>query len=222
MRCNNNANSSENINTSGTTTHTEKWLDEVISAGNNKYYVSTSVNKDNDSVIVSTLKGADVNNNNTNKTGTRIETRDFAQDYSKHYNYVKYALKDVYSGSDEAAFLDSMISDNGEGAITPINYYMNFDKIDDIALDTNLGGSSTDRKGNINPTNLDLGQYKVWASEKDVVIDGGSGSTPAEITGIIVTKGDVRFKNVAQFNGLIICGGKVYITTSNTSQHQHL
>lgn len=210
----------DSINTSGTITHTEKWLDEVVTSTNNTYYVATALNKNNYSNITSTLKGANEGADNNHSTGSGSDSRairesktsDFAMDYAKHYNYVKYALKDVYTGGaaagqSEAEFLDTMIAANGEGAITPINYYMNYDRFTNI---TSLYGAD-----GINPTNLDLGQYKVWASENDITIEGGS--SLSEITGIIITKGDVYFHNVSKFNGLIICGGKVYITTSNSA-----
>ena len=210
------------LNTSGVITSTEKWVDEVISATNSTYYVATSMHKDNDDEIESNLKGTVEGVENTNSTGAgslntaqrAARTSSFVEDYNKHYNYVKYALKDIYTGDSstggesEAQFLDKMIDEtngNGEGGITPINYFMNFDKLD------NLPNSQTA----ITPDNLPLGQYKVWASDKDVVIDGGS--NPSEITGIIITRGDVYFKNVSKFNGLIICGGKVYVTTSNST-----
>lgn len=219
--------SPDNISTSGTITHTEKWIDEVVSSNNNKYYVATAVNKDNYSNIDSTLKGANETTENQNETGSKSlsrevresKTSNFAMDYAKHYNYVKYALKDVYtgpaaSGQSEAEFLDTMIAANHEGGITPINYYMNYDVFTEI-MNAHPQDSVTNPAGGINPNNLNLGQYKVWASENDITIDGGS--SLSEITGIIVTKGDVYFHNVSKFNGLIICGGKVYITTEDSS-----
>ena len=218
--------STDKVSTSGTITNTEKWLDEVVTSGNNKYYVATSVQKNNYDQINSTLNGENEGTANTNDTGNgslnrnqrEAKTSAFAADYSKHYNYVKYALKDVYTSSEEATFLDTMITANGEGAITPINYYMNYDMFADIMANY-PADLSAHTPGGINPDNLDLGQYKIYASENDITIDGGNPTTnpPQEITGIIVTKGDVYFKNVSQFNGLIICGGKVYITTDNTA-----
>lgn len=201
------------INTSGVTTKTDKWIDEVVTGGNNKYYVATSVDSNNDSVINSTLKGASEGTLNTNKTDTKINTSDFAADYSKHYNYVKYALKDVYTTEEDATFIDSLIAANGEGGITPINYYMNYDLFSGIT--NNYPHNATYPHGAITPSELNLGQYKVWASEDDIRINEGGELT--EITGIIVTKGDVYFHNVSQFNGLIICGGKVYIRNSDSS-----
>ena len=113
-------------------------------------------------------------------------------------------LKDVDASSAEAQFVDELVSKNGEAGITPINYYMNYDKLAEASF--------TD----IDPTNLNLGQYKVWASKGDVTIDKNVTGTE-EVTGIVVAMGDVYFKNISRFNGLIITGGKVYIGTNNAS-----
>lgn len=187
------------INASGVVTKTNnEVLDEIVK-GNPTHYTVTELQDNNDDTISSNLLGNAEGEDNVNKTNSKINTKNFAGDYELHYNLVKYALKDVYTdtaatGQSESQFIQTMIAANGEAGITPLNYYMNFDELTDT----------------INPSNLDLGEYKVWASENDVTITGAS-----EITGIIVTKGDVYFENVNKFSGLIICGGKVYVTTLN-------
>lgn len=199
--------STDLINTSGVTTTTKKVLDEVVK-GTSTYYIRTNIESDTDDTIESSLVGEDENSKNTNKTNTKENTKSFAKDYLLHYNMAKYALKDVYTADSaepgvesEAQFIKKMIDANGESGITPINYYMNYD-----ILDQEIEGTK-----DISPSNLDLGEYKVFSSPGDITIKGAS-----EITGIVVAKGDVYFdKSVNKFNGLIISGGKIYITTLN-------
>lgn len=195
------------INTSGVTTSTKKVLDEVVK-GTSTYYVRTKIDDNGEDTINSSLVGADETTANPNKTDSKANIKDFAKDYLLHYNMAKYALKDVYTADSaeagkesEAQFIKKMIDANGEAGITPINYYMNYDVLDEV-----IDGSDE-----ISPSNLDLGEYKVWASPGDVTISGAS-----EITGIVVAKGDVYFdSSVNKFNGLILSGGKIYITTLN-------
>jgi hypothetical protein len=201
------ASTTDLINTSGVTTSTKRVLDEVVK-GTSTYYVRTKIDDNGDDTINSSLVGVDENTANTNKTDSKSNTKDFAKDYLLHYNMAKYALKDVYTADSaesgvesEAQFIKKLIDANVEGGITPINYYMNYD-----VLDETIEGTQ-----DISPSNLDLGEYKVWSSPGDVTISGAS-----EITGIVVAKGDVYFdSSVNKFNGLIISGGKIYITTLN-------
>ena len=182
--------------TSGAITKTGKVIDSTIDYDKN---VEFSVTIDNDSNISSILEGETASN-----TANDVNTKEFIEKTNKHYNYVKMLLKDVDASSAEAQFVDELVSKNGEAGITPINYYMNYDKLAEASF--------TD----IDPTNLNLGQYKVWASKGDVTIDKNVTGTE-EVTGIVVAMGDVYFKNISRFNGLIITGGKVYIGTNNAS-----
>ena len=88
---------------------------------------------------------------------------------------------------------------HGESAITPINTYMNFNKI-------------TPTSTEVSPSNLDLdSEYKVWVSYGNLTIN-----ETGKVSGIIISKGDVIFgPNVTEFNGLVISGSKVYVTDSN-------
>lgn len=88
---------------------------------------------------------------------------------------------------------------HGESAITPINTYMNFNRI-------------TPTSTAISPANLDLdSEYKVWVSYGDLTIN-----ETGKVSGIIISKGDVIFgKDVTEFNGLVISGSKVYVTDEN-------
>lgn len=183
---------SNDIFTSGAVTRSDKLIDSTISSDKN---VEFTVMTDNDSVITSILAG------DTSNTSTEINTTTFVENTGKHYNYMKMILADVPDTSNEAALVNQIVQKNGEGGLTPINYYMNYDKLAALTSD-------------ITPSNLDLGQYNVWASKGDVTIkksDVGS----AEVTGIVIAMGDVYFDQIEKFNGLIMTGGKVYIGTNN-------
>lgn len=182
--------------TSGAVTKTNKLIDSTISYDKN---VEFTVTIDNDSVISSILEG------DTSNTASDVNTGTFVDNTGKHYNYMKMALKDLPDSSPEAIFVNKIVNQNGEGGLTPINYYMNYDKV--ALLDPS-------QNKDINPSNLDLGQYNVWASSGDVTIDKDDVGS-AEVTGIVVAMGDVYFKNIEKFNGLIMTGGKVYIGTNN-------
>ena len=206
------------INSSGALT--KSTYSTITSAMSVKENVELSLIVDNDSVITSNLLGretVDTNgnvsvSNNTNKTDSS-GTINFAKNYNKHYQYNKATLKDLAEGSDEADFVEEMITANGDAGITPINYYMNYDKLTSDLL--------------IKPSDLGFGtdSYQVYVSGKDtgttdaddnrLVIDG-SGMTNNEVTGLVIARGDVYFKNVKKFNGLIMTGGKVYIDSSST------
>ena len=209
--------STNQINTSGVITTTKDFLDFVDSASTGTTKNVTEVQKDNFGSITSTLKGENESKANTNSTSSstgsyaqnQIHIRDFANDYNKHYNYVKYSLKDLYTSESDAQFIDDLVSTNKESGITPINFYMNFDKLDN--LHTVKGGSTN----LITSADMGLQDYNIWASDDDVKIEPTRSS--GEVTGIIITKGDVYFKNVTKFSGLIICGGKIYVSTSNTT-----
>lgn len=135
-----------------------------------------------------------------------------SDEIAKHYDYVKWGLKDDLDTSDIANEVNVIKGLNGSGAtysenyLTPINKYMNFDEIE----------TSTD----INPTNLKLDGYKVWISGGDVEVNVPNSRTEStDISGIIIAKGDVYFndypasssnKAVTSFKGIIITGGKIY------------
>jgi hypothetical protein len=101
--------------------------------------------------------------------------------------------------------------------ITPINRYMNFDKI--------VSKEKDEKKiGTISPSNFTLDSgYKVWVSDSDVIVgdsdddfctttSNGVETRTTTVKGMVITKGDVSFDpTVTRFEGLIIAGGKVYI-----------
>ncbi len=195
-----------------------------------------------DSLIESTLEGSittafneqTVRHEDGTVTVDKINnTINFSNEYQKHYNYVKWALMDLEETSQEAGVVNDIVSSNGEGCITPINRYMNFDNIKSSDNLMSAAGGSTET--NINPDNLDLGDYKVWVSNDDVHIECKA-SDNNNVTGIIISKGDVYFDTVKDiekndsvsnteakkrvvnnFSGIIITGGKVYVNNDVTN-----
>ena len=101
--------------------------------------------------------------------------------------------------------------DFGEESITPINKFMNFDK---ITPSTNIKPSFGSDSGT-NVLDLSSGYY-VWISNDDVTVSYSKNSTARGIVrGMIITKGDVIFdQTVTGFEGLIVAGGKVYVSNN--------
>lgn len=120
---------------------------------------------------------------------------DYSKDLAKEYNFVKWNLGHFASNADgdnEKQYITEMIDNDsfGEASITPINRFLNFDKL------------NTTKKLNLSS------DYYVVYSDEDVVVNG-----TGIVKGIILTKGDVTFgANVTGFEGLIVSGGKVYVT----------
>ena len=251
--------------TSGVITNTGERLFDVND--NNEYLVnpnnpnsekkevSFKVITSKNSVIDSTLEGSTSKFNTTkidatidnDSTSTYVNGTTFSNEYEKHYNYVKWALMDLDSTTEEAKIVDQIVAANGEGCITPLNRYLSFvhkDKDsgeyeDTISASDPLMNFSTGTAShtNISPSNLDLGDYSVWMSDEDVYIESDKETSNHTVTGIVISKGDVYFptldelkrrhpdwsdaecKNalVTTFNGLVISGGKIYINNNVTS-----
>lgn len=129
-----------------------------------------------------------------------------SKEIGKEYEYVKWNLdhyKDAEAG--EKSYVDALVNngDFGDAIITPINKYLDFSK---ITSSTNYNSSLTDIKEITADTN-------VWISNSDVIVSDDDGDKT--VTGVVITKGDVQFaSNVEHFNGLIVCGGKLYITNN--------
>lgn len=210
----------------------------------NKSQVSFDVITSKNSVIDSTLQGStskfkasNIDATVDNSTATYVNGIDFSNEYQTHYNYVKWALMDLDDESDEAGVVKDIVDKNGEGCITPINRYMNFDKISDSdSLMAFPAGTASATE--INPNNLDLGSYQVWVSNGDEMLNiDCTGLSDNTITGIIISKGDVKFPTKAEFkilhptwsdakceeavcknfNGIIITGGKIYVNNNVTN-----
>lgn len=118
---------------------------------------------------------------------------DYSKQLAQEYNYVKWNLGHFSAAAaDEKTYIDEMLNDEdfGEASITPINRFLNFERINGTKK-------------------LDLSsEYYVEYSDTNVEVNG-----TGVVKGIIITKGDVTFgNNVTGFEGLIVAGGKVYVT----------
>ena len=144
-----------------------------------------------DSADLSTL----FSSSNYNVSGLNPSATEYSDGLEKEYNYVKWNLGHFDDASSlEKRYIDDLVTDStgkfSEASITPINKFLNFDKINSV------------RK-----LNLSSGYY-VIASNANVNVD-----ETGVVKGIILTKGDVTFgENVTGFEGLIVSGGKIYIS----------
>ncbi|MBQ7707637.1 MAG: hypothetical protein IJT72_07645, partial [Lachnospiraceae bacterium] len=118
----------------------------------------------------------------------------YSDDFEKEYNYVKWNLGHFSTAEKlEEKYVDDLVSDDNytEASITPINKFLNFDKIGDGEKKLSLSS----------------GYYVVYSGDTVTVNEEGI------VKGIIITKGDVVFGNtVTGFEGLIVSGGKIYIS----------
>ncbi len=104
-----------------------------------------------------------------------------AEKNSKELTYIKHVIQD---------------EDFGEESITPINKFLNMDKINK----------------DISPASYKLKSgNSVWIS-KDTVTVTSSDALEGRVSGIVISKGDVIFdSSVKRFEGLVVSGGKIYI-----------
>lgn len=124
------------------------------------------------------------------------EAFNLSNDLEMEYNYLKWNLDHYDTNDVEKSYVSDMVSSLGEDSITPINKYMLFGNLSKKKLD---GYELNSGNGSLT--------YRLWAGEDDVTITGAE-----NITGIVITKGDVTFADdVKSFNGMIISGGKIYI-----------
>lgn len=135
-----------------------------------------------------------------------FQATEFSKDCEKHYAYMKWALADMEESQPEAKFVDALMADanRGESSITPINRYMNFDKIiPSTYIHPAVSGVTGGKTFKL------TSGYDVWVSYNDVIVktDDPNGI----VRGMVITKGDVIFdSSVKKFEGLVISGGKVY------------
>lgn len=155
-----------------------------------------------------------------NMNKSEINVANIANDMERRYQYIKWALEgynkledanefeyvkriyDTRYNEDGDPFTDPAndaddpnYSFIGEGLLTPINRFMNYNQI-----------SRT-----ITPDNFKLQSgYSVWVSEDDVIVS--SDRDDGVVQGIVVTRGNVLFDNtVSRFEGLIISGDKIFV-----------
>ncbi len=112
----------------------------------------------------------------------------------KQYKEMKMLLTDDSTD----AMAKGYARDAAESEITPINYYFDFNKLDNMTI----GGVGRPIQGE----NTMASGYKVFLSKDNVTLDSLSGS----VKGIVICKGDVTIDpNVREFEGLIVAGGKI-------------
>lgn len=143
-----------------------------------------------------------------------------SNDLEMEYNLVKWNLGhyDLTSTIDqnvlmrnmkEVEYIQKLCADEdfGEASITPINKFLNMDV---ITKSTKISPALSSGSAGNGILDLDSG-YSVWVSYDDVTITARDGEKT--VRGVIVTKGDVFFdSSVESFEGLIVSGGKVFIT----------
>lgn len=143
-----------------------------------------------------------------NPTANTIENEitqayNMSNDLSLEYSCMRFNLDHYKNGNVERDYVHDVVALYGDAALTPINKYMVFSN-----FNQNAGKNDSNYKLTGVPVNGSNGEatYKIWASRNDITI-----KDEGDITGIIVTKGDVIFESgVTSFTGMIVSGGKVY------------
>ena len=124
-----------------------------------------------------------------------------AKTYNTNYMEMKYTLQtiDLANYSDdiltEMTNLKSDIATMDGADVTPINYFLDFTKVNGSALN-----------------GTKIGNYYVWISDEDVTITAPTGSN-GKLMGLVIAKGDVNFNDdtVKRFEGLVITGSKIKV-----------
>lgn len=127
-----------------------------------------------------------------------------------HYDLAVADQNEAVRNAKEIEYIQKLVQneDFGDASITPINKFINMDV---ITTSTNIIPAITSGDAGANVLDLPSG-YSVWVSNGDVTIEARAEDNGA-VRGIIVTKGDVFFdSSVTSFEGLIVTGGKVFIT----------
>ncbi len=164
----------------------------------------------NHSIINSLLSDPELASYSTAKTAENeaLKALNFSDDLDMEYIYMKWNL-DHYEANDiEKSFVQDVVKVYGEDSLTPINKYMAFENFANKPL------ASFEVKNYVLNADGDSGvTYRLWATESDVEITGIE-----NVTGIIITKGDVSFgDDVKTFTGMIVSGGKIYVGKNMTS-----
>ena len=139
-----------------------------------------------------------------------------ADDFETRYAYIKWALANYTSLTDAAEmdYVSTIRKTYGEQYLTPINRYLNFNK---IGAATNIHPKLKGLSSTVG-TELDLQSgYGVWISNNDVTVSTDREDGVAQ--GIVITKGNVFFDNtVSKFEGLIVCGDKIFVDNYSAMQ----
>lgn len=114
----------------------------------------------------------------------------------------------------EKSYIKAVVNDEdfGDASITPINKFLDFSL---ITSSTNIVPNISGSDAGTNVLDLASG-YSVWVSNEDVTVKARK-EDKGSVRGIVITKGDVYFdkttdNGVIDFEGVIVAGGKVYVT----------
>lgn len=176
-----------------------------------QFTMTTVDNMDgNNSVINALLSDPELSSYSTarNEANEALKALNFSDDLDMEYIYMKWNLAHYEANDIEKSFVQDVVKVYGEDALTPINKYMAFENFANKPL------ASFEVKDYVLNSEGDSGvTYRLWATESDIEITGTE-----NITGIIITKGDVTFgDDVKSFTGMIVSGGKIYVGKNMTS-----
>lgn len=164
----------------------------------------------NHSVINALLSDPELSSYSTakNEANEALKALNFSDDLDMEYIYMKWNLAHYEANDIEKSFVQDVVKVYGEDSLTPINKYMAFENFANKPLAT------FEVKNYVLNSDGDSGvTYRLWATESDVEITGIE-----NVTGIIITKGDVSFgDDVKTFTGMIVSGGKIYVGKNMTS-----
>jgi len=135
-----------------------------------------------------------------------------------HYNMNSTDANEVIRANSEIQYIDELVedADYGEASITPINKFIN---MSNITKNTSITPAMNEGDSGDNVLDLASGYY-VWVGYDDVTIENKEGDSSGIVRGIVITKGDVYFDPaVTSFEGLIISGGKIYVTENVASMY---
>lgn len=135
---------------------------------------------------------------------TVVNFNERANQYNSDYMEMKYALQTIdvsatspYTGEllEKMTNLKSSIATMNSKDVTPINHYLDMNKISGSAMN-----------------GVQIGNAYVWISDGDVTIDTPAG-TNGKILGLVIAKGDVTFADntLTRFEGLIVSGSKIKV-----------
>ena len=162
---------------------------------------------------------------------------EYSDNIEKKYNYVKFSLSEDGKIVGENQVVDRIVSyhndtngfDNidgynaagaelhGESAITPINTYLNYDK---IAAGTTIISSIFASKPAY-PVSAGRSTVNIGSDNGLIITSGDATVYPTNdsthaFNGVVVAKGDVYIdQSVTSIQGMIVCGGKVIIGTNS-------
>ena len=162
------------------------------------------------SVVNDLLSDPTLSSYSTAKTAENeaLKALNFSDDLDMEYNYMKWNLDHYEANNIEKSFVQDVVKVYGEDSLTPINKYMAFENFANKPISTfEVKNYVLNGEGDSGVT------YRLWATESDVEITGIE-----NVTGIIITKGDVKFgDDVKTFTGMIVSGGKIYVGKNMTS-----